>query len=443
VPVTTERADERGLQHRLSVPIVEDLAAAFHAQLAAEAAHAPPGTLSAWRAQFHSFAGGGALWMDSWGPADGMLSWHARSFLRLALRQSPEGVSTAEWAAWRCTTSSSSVCRSFCASGIFAVAHASSCGEASRRHHAYATAAREVLLAFPGRPQIRVEVPGVPAAGCQMDAVVVGATFPAPPPPCRATAAAATAGSSGPGAGLSGAPGSVGAAGVAAAAAGAAAAAAPAAAGAAGATTSAVPGVAGGGGGAGVAPGVADSRQLLVDFSVVEPVAGRMLNRGAGSHTVPGLAAAHRSGEKVQRYGALVDAGRQRLLPWVVETWGRHDADLVVFLRGAARLAAFARAPPPAASADDAAEARRIGRLAGAVFATWMQRLSAGVVVSVAEHLDARFRPLRGSAARQAFRGLVPSGLAGRCPLDQGVLGVSGHVRSMEPRFAFTLPPCC
>lgn len=256
--------------------------------------------------------------------------------------------------------------------------HASTCGEASRRHHAYAAAAREVLLAFAGRPLLRTEVPGVPAASCTMDAVVVGARSPAP------------ADSDDP----------------------------------------------------------SDPRALLVDFAVAEPVSSAMLRRGAGSHAEAGLAAAARREVKEARYAALVDADRQRLLPWVVETWGRHDAPLVAFLRGAARLAAEERLPPPSSAAasagiDDAAAARRLDRVSATVFHTWMQRLTAGLAASVAEHFDARFRPLRGVVARQAFRQLVPPGLAGRCALDDGVVGVSGHVRSLEPRFSFSLAPCC
>jgi hypothetical protein len=170
-----------------------------------------------------------------------------------------------------------------------------------------------------------------------------------------------------------------------------------------------------------------------------------MLRRSGGSHAVAGLAAATRRGEKERHYGAKVDTDRHRLLPWVVETWGRHDAPLVEFLRGAARLAAEERlpAPSPAPGVDDAAVARCLARVSATVFHTWMQRLSAGLVVSVAEFFDARFRPLRGGVARQAFRLLVPAGLSGRCALDEGVMGVSGHVRGLEPRFAFSMAPCC
>ena len=356
---------------------MQGLAAALQARLAAEGAAAPVGTLQAWRAQLHSFSGGGALWMDAWGPPDGMLSWHARSFLRLALRMPPDGFdSPSALCAWRCCNNVAT-CRAFVPiSGASAVMHASGCGETTRRHHAYAAAAHEVILAFAGAPQLRTEVPGVPAADCRMDAVVSGARVSAP-----------EAGSSGP----------------------------------------------------------SDPRTLLIDFSVTEPVSSRMLRSGLGSHAVAGLAAAARRGEKERHYGAKVDTDRHRLLPWVVETWGRHDAPLVEFLRAAARLAAEERlpAPPSAAGVDDSAVARRLARVSATVFHTWMQRLSAGLVVSVAEFFDARFRPLRGGTARQSFRLLVPRGLSGRCPLDEGVLGVSGHVRGLEPRFAFSLAPCC
>lgn len=80
---------------------------------------------------------------------------------------------------------------------------------------------------------------------------------------------------------------------------------------------------------------------------------------------------------------------------------GRHDAPLIALLQGATRLAAEERLPPTAP--DDAAEARRLGRVAASVFAAWMQRLTAGLVVAVAEHFDARFRPLRGTLSRGRF----------------------------------------
>ena len=35
------------------------------------------------------------------------------------------------------------------------------------------------------------------------------------------------------------------------------------------------------------------------------------------------------------------------------------------------------------------------------------------------------------------FRSLVPVGLVGCSPLDQGLVGVSDHLRSAEPQFAF------
>jgi hypothetical protein len=250
---------------------MQGLAAAFQARLATEGAAAPVGTLQGWRAQLHSFSGGGALWMDAWGPPDGMLSWHARSFLRLALRLPPDGFDfPSALCEWRCCNDAAA-CRAFVpTSGAAAVMHASGCGETSRRHHAYAAAAYEVILAFAGRPQLRTEVPGVPAAACRMDAVVSGARAPAPE------------GSSGP----------------------------------------------------------SDTRALLIDFSITEPVSSSMLRRSGGSHAVAGLAAATRRGEKERHYGAKVDTDRHRLLPWVVETWGRHDAPLVEFLHGAARLAA-------------------------------------------------------------------------------------------------------
>ena len=43
-----------------------------------------------------------------------------------------------------------------------------------------------------------------------------------------------------------------------------------------------------------------------------------------------------------------------------------------------------------------------------------------------------------GTVARQRYSRFVPRGLTG-CALDQGLLGVTGHTRNAEPRFAFAL----
>jgi hypothetical protein len=160
-----------------------------------------------------------------------------------------------------------------------------------------------------------------------------------------------------------------------------------------------------------------------------------------GSHTTAGVAAEMRRKEKENRYGSLIDQERHRLVPWVVETWGRHDDWVMEFLRGVAGVAAEAQERPSAAI-DEEAQRRRVARVQGTIFTTWMQRLTAGLVVAVAEHFDARFRPLRGTVARQSYRNFVPAGMAGGCSLDEGLLGVSGRVRNMEPRFAFAMA-CC
>jgi uncharacterized membrane protein YgcG len=366
-PPPTERTDERGLQHRLSVHVIARQVDAFVRQLEAEALGQPQGTLQAWKAQALSFAGGGGVWMETWGEVAGMMAWHARAFLRLVLRQPPEGISAAvEWAAWRCEAEGCSCVRT--ESGIAAIAHAGSCGETTRRHNAYARAVRAVAHAFPGQPQIRVEASGIPDAASRMDLVVSGAATPA-----------------------AGEPGSP-----------------------------------------------PDGRTLLIDVSITEPLGARPMSRG--SHTTANVAAAIRRKEKETRYGAVVDTERHKLVPWAVETWGRHDDWLVKFLRGVAEIAATDRERP--SCGDDAAERRRVARLRETIFATWMQRLGAGLAVAVAEHFDARFRPLRGTVARQGGRAHVPAGMEGACALDQGLLGVGGHARCMEPLHGFFMR-CC
>ena len=339
----------------------------FQRRLEAEAVGRPVGTLQAWRAQWLSFSGGGAAWMDTWGMVEGMRTWHARAFLRLVLRQLPEGISSPEvWAAWRCS-GPAAACKAFRdRDGTAVVAHASVCGEQTTRHHAYAGGVEDVLHAFPGRPHVRVEVSGIPDGEARMDRVVTGALSPAEGDP--------------------GAP--------------------------------------------------PDTRALLIDFSLTEPMCGDAM--AGGAHATAGVAAKIRREEKEKKYGERVDAERHRFVPWAVETWGRHDKQLVTFLRGVAEIAAADGERPSAA--DDEGERRRVHRVRDSIFSTWMQRLSAGLVVAVAEHFDARFRPLRGAAARRRYRGHVPQGLHGRCELAEGTMCCSGRVRSLEPRFVFALP---
>ena len=181
--------------------------------------------------------------------------------------------------------------------------------------------------------------------------------------------------------------------------------------------------------------GVPDRRTLLVDCMVTEPM-GVSNMREHKSSEVAGAAAAAGHRSKEQRYGALVvvDTTRQLLLPWVVETWGRHDPILLEFLKGTARVAAY-RVCGRESCSSDGAEQRRDARVAGRIFTGWVQRLSAGVAQAMAEHLDGLFNPVGGTVARSGFGRWVPSGAAA----DAGLVGVTGHVRNSEPRFAFSL----
>ena len=159
------------------------------------------------------------------------------------------------------------------------------------------------------------------------------------------------------------------------------------------------------------------------------------------AYRVNGAAAAGRRKEKERRYAAAVAANssRLRLIPWIVELWGRHDAPLLEFLKGAATIAGR-RVGHREACGDEAAEARRDDRVAGSIFRSWQQHLSAGLVKAAAEHFDSLFFPIGGTVARQrGYSRYIPRGMRGSCPLDQGLLGVSGHTRNAEPRFAFAM----
>lgn len=165
---TSEQSDGRGLQHRLTQPIMRREFKRFLQQLEAECAGVE-GLLEMARAQHRSFAGGGAAFMDSFTAPAGMLSWHARFFLRSALRILPDELLPG--AVWTCP-------RAYCQkrrTGLGAIAHASCERGASRRHNAFLDGIADVLRAFPGHPELRIEVQGIPAEGCRMDVVVDGA----------------------------------------------------------------------------------------------------------------------------------------------------------------------------------------------------------------------------------------------------------------------------
>lgn len=94
--------------------------------------------------------------------------------------------------------------------------------------------------------------------------------------------------------------------------------------------------------------------------------------------------------------------------------------------------------PPPREDLDaEEAERRRVLRLAGVIYQTWMQQISAGLAVAVAEHFDRRLRPLQGQAMRRTYRQVVPTSMRGSSVFDQGIVGISGRARSMEPQFGF------
>ena len=322
-------------------------------------------------AQWHSFAGGGALWMEAWTPPDGMLAWHGRLFLRSVLRILPS-----EYAGGRGWAPPASFYRGASPPALHvtaAIAAASTTGNFTRRHNRYLAVAASVLRAFPGAPEVRLEVEGTPAAGCRMDAVVSGAHC---------------ASASGPG-------------------------------------------------------GEPELRTLLVDTTITEPmqtkaIAGEGIGgRQQGSASVAGAAAAQGRKRKIERYGNLIpDHTRMLLVPWVVETWGRHDPVLVLFLRNTARQAAQRSAGTERCSSDGAQE-RRDGRVAGFIYAGWMAALSAGIAVAVATQLERAFFPLGGTVAHGDIRRYQVNG--GQAIDDSGLLGVTGRARNAEPRFAFSI----
>lgn len=165
--MVTEQSDSRGLQHHLTQPIMKEMFAGFLQQLQEECS-AEPGLWELARAQHRSFAGGGAAFMESYIPPAAMRSWHARMFLRSALRLLPQEV--APGSVWTCP-------REYCRlqrTGLGAIAHAS-CERSTRRHDSLVDGLLDVLRAFPGHPQLRTEVQDIPTEHCRMDVVVDGA----------------------------------------------------------------------------------------------------------------------------------------------------------------------------------------------------------------------------------------------------------------------------
>ena len=186
--------------------------------------------------------------------------------------------------------------------------------------------------------------------------------------------------------------------------------------------------------------GAPDRRTLLIDHSVVEPMGQGAMEATPAPYQEAGATAAAGRAKKVARYQHLIaDPSRQLLVPWVVETWGRHDPELTAFLAGTALVAAQQRAGRDSCG-DDAADARRDRRVAAQILTGWRQRLSAGVVIATAGQLDRMFYPLAGSAARQGGLGrFVPRGGDGQQVVDSGLLGVTGRARNAEPRFCFSM----
>jgi hypothetical protein len=150
------------------------------------------------------------------------------------------------------------------------------------------------------------------------------------------------------------------------------------------------------------------------------------------SDTTPGVASAVGARSKIDRYGALVNTRRCRLVPFVAETWGRLEYFLEDFLLGAARVASYRARGRDRASTDDA-EKRRDARVAASLLRGWRLRLSAGIARAVAEALDRSFYPLGGSVERQSYMARVPRGVHGGGAPGEGLLGRSGRVRNSAP----------
>jgi hypothetical protein len=74
--------------------------------------------------------------------------------------------------------------------------------------------------------------------------------------------------------------------------------------------------------------------------------------------------------------------------------------------------------------------------VAASIFRGWLQRISAQIAAAQAEHLDRHFYPISGVVARQAYAGFAArGGGVGTRSVDDGLLGVTGHVRNQEPRW--------
>ena len=351
---TTEQSDARGLQHHLTQPIMKAQFKAF-LQLLEQECSGEEGLWELARAQHRSFAGGGTTFMESYIPPAAVRSWHARMFLRSALRLLPEEVEPGS--VWTCPRPTCRLQRT----GLAVIAHAS-CEKSSSRHHSLVDGLMDVFAAFPGHPQLRLEVQEVPAEHCRMDIVVDGAWTGTPGKP-------------------------------------------------------------------GEAP---DRRRLLVDASMPEPMSVEATGP-LHSWRVDGAAAAAAVRDKEKKYGNRIpDGTRSRLVPFVVETWGRLSTPAYELLKATALLAARRECGRDSCSTDDGEE-RRDAQVAATILRGWLQRVSAAVVAAQAEQLDRVLHPLAGSVARQAYARFAPRGTGGG--VDCGLLGVTGHVRNAEPRF--------
>jgi hypothetical protein len=144
-------------------------------------------------------------------------------------------------------------------------------------------------------------------------------------------------------------------------------------------------------------PGAApDRRRLLVDASIAEPMSVVALE-SLHSWRQDGAAAAHAVKEKERRYGSLIaDDSHCKLVPFVVETWGRVSETTMDLLKGTAALAAQRECERDSCDTDDA-EARRDARVAAAILQGWVQQISGAVVAAQAEQLDRLFHPLAGT----------------------------------------------
>ena len=144
------------------------------------------------------------------------------------------------------------------------------------------------------------------------------------------------------------------------------------------------------------APAPYDSKQSVVDHTVVSSLSATRL--AAAAKEEPGAAAAAAHNKKVASCTPFLDATRYTFVPFAVEAHGRLHPDALAFLRMLATTVAQQKLSSTVHPTDSDVAARTVNLMAGQLLTSWLRLISTVLVTVRANRVLVMLAKARGRA---------------------------------------------